>query len=177
MLNLHQQLAEAQAALRDAEDTFKLVKAKVEQEAIASAFNDYGKNERDRERFLTNALAGDIDYARALLRLRRSELAVDQLKAALAMQEDDRRTYEWSVRAALAEALGGQREPFEAAMDEAVDDGADRMTATQVGRQPQPNYSTLADDVEVPAAPQALQRHGLDRDGYLIDTSDWYGRD
>jgi hypothetical protein len=121
MLNLHQQLAEAQAALRDAEDTFKLVKAKVEQEAIASAFNDYGKNERDRERFLTNALAGDTGYARALLRLRRSELAVDQLKAALATQEEDRRAYEWSVRAALVEALGMRREPFDAAMDEAVD--------------------------------------------------------
>jgi hypothetical protein len=121
MTNLHQQLAEAQAALRDAEDTYKLVKAKAEQDAIIGANNDYGKNADERERFLIIALARDTNYARALVRLRHSELAVDQLKAALATQEDDRRAREWSVRAALVEALGVQREPFDAAMDEAVD--------------------------------------------------------
>jgi hypothetical protein len=116
-MNLHEQLAEAQAALRDAEDTHRLVKTKAEQDAIIGANNDYGRNERDRERFLILALARDVNYARALLRLRHSELAVDQIKAALAMQEDDRRAWEWSIRAALVEALGTRREPFDAAMD------------------------------------------------------------
>jgi hypothetical protein len=195
MLNLHQQLAEAQAALRDAEDTYKLIKVITEQRAIDAVSGSYGKNADERERFLILALAGDTNYARALVRLRRAEQAVDQLKAALATQEDDRRAYEWSVRAALVEALGQRREPFDAAMDEAAendllaacrnlikwydqeetertewvgvcefeallqddDDGlADiveqaRTAVTQRGqRRPQPNYSALADDVEVP---------------------------
>jgi hypothetical protein len=100
-MNLHQQLAEAQRAQRDAEDTFKLVKAITEQRAIDAVSGSYGKNADERERFLILALAGDTNYARALVRLRRAEQAVDQLKAALATQEDDRRAYEWPVRAAL----------------------------------------------------------------------------
>lgn len=149
-MNLHQQLAEAQAALRDAEDYYKSIKAEAEHRAIDAAGGKYGANDKERERFLVIALAGDTNYARALLRLRHAELAVDQIKAALAAADDDRRAYEWSVRAALVEVLGAQREPFDAAMDAAMDDGADRMAAIQVGCRPQPNYSALADDVEIP---------------------------
>jgi hypothetical protein len=152
-MNLHEQLAEAQRAQRDAEDTHKLIKARAEQDAIDAVGGSYGKNADERERFLILALAADIDYARALLRLRRSELAVDQLKAALATQEDDRRAYEWSVRAALVEALGGQREPFDAAMDEAVDCATMRRDFISAlneldNRANEVPYAAFADDAE-----------------------------
>jgi hypothetical protein len=152
-MNLHQQLAEAQRAQRDAEDTFKLVKAITEQRAIDAVSGSYGKNADERERFLILALAGDTNYARALVRLRRAEQAVDQLKAALATQEDDRRAYEWPVRAALVEALGARREPFDAAMDEAVDCATMRRDFINAlsgldNRANEVPYAAFADDVE-----------------------------
>lgn len=157
MINLHQQLAEAQRALRDAEDTYKLVKAAAELRAIADANDDYGHNERERERYLILALAGDTNHTRTLLHLRHAEAAVDRLKAALAAQEDDRRAYEWSIRAALVEALGAQREPFDAAMDAAVDCTAMRRDFISALNEPDPadQAATKAErlyitDVEVP---------------------------
>ncbi len=113
MTTLHHQLADAQGALRDAEDFYRLCKAMAEERA-----NIEGRNEAERTRKLIIAIAADADYGRALFRLRGAEQAVDRLKADLAAQEDDRRAYEWSIRAGLVEALGSH-EPFDAAMDAA----------------------------------------------------------
>jgi hypothetical protein len=119
MTTLHHQLADAQGALRDAEDTYKVIKARAEQNAIETGCD--GKNEAERTRKITLALSADATYGRALFRLRQAEQTTDRLKAAIAAQEDDRRAYEWSIRAALVEALGQRQELFDAAMDEATD--------------------------------------------------------
>jgi hypothetical protein len=125
-MNLHSQLAEALGALRDAEDHYKLVKATAEQNAIDHGCE--GKNEAERGRKLTLAIAGDVAYARALYHLRQAEQTVDRLKAAIATADDDQQAYRWSIRAALVEALGGSKsEPFDGAMDAVVDKKLDEV--------------------------------------------------
>jgi hypothetical protein len=145
MTTLHHQLAEAQGALRDAEDFYKLCKANAEDRA-----NVDGKNAEERSRKLTIAISADADYGRALFRLRSAEQAVDRLKADLAAQDDDRRAWEWSIRAGLVEALGQRREPFDAAMDETLDEEATKAALDYVALRREQRQTDYVGDIVQP---------------------------
>lgn len=110
-------LTEAKAALRDAQDDYKLTRAQSEQQAIAGGIN--GKNADERERNLLVALNDDLYHNRALARLRGHEHTVDRIEAQLESLLDDRRAWEWSIRSALIDALGQSGKDDTQAFDDA----------------------------------------------------------
>ena len=98
-------LAEAKITLRELEQEAETVKAIAETLAIATANGDYGKNEADRKRFLTVALAHDGNYGNALAELSEAQAAVDRFTAELAIADDTRRTRQLEVLDRQAQAL------------------------------------------------------------------------
>lgn len=143
MTTLHDDLASARAALRAAQDAYKLETAAAEQRAIAALNGSAGKNEDERKRNLTLALAQDAAYTQALTWLRSAEFAVDRLEAALARQQDARREREWAIRLRMVEALEARAvypddgEPMDAVMDDEIADAAwENAHGTYNGRVP-----------------------------------------
>ena len=126
MQELRLAVADARSALRTAKDNHELAKAEAEQRAIDSGVN--GKNETERTRNLTLALAQDRLYQEAHLQLRQWEAEVERREALLEAACDDRRNTEWQIRARLADALfraGVQTDHADATGDGAFDDTAD----------------------------------------------------
>lgn len=126
MSNLRLQLADARAALRNAKDNHDMVKAQAEQQAIDHGFAG-GKNTEERSRSLTIALIDDRRYQEVLSRLRNAEHQVDHIQAMLDNADDDRRAYEWSIRAALCDALGKAGSDDRAAFDQTADNATDTL--------------------------------------------------
>lgn len=130
MTTLHDDLASARAALRAAQDASKLETAAAEQRAIAALNGSAGKNEDERKRNLTIALARDADYTGALAWLRSCEFAVDRLEAALERQRDARREQEWAIRLRMVEVLEARAvypdegEPMDSVLDDEIADDA-----------------------------------------------------
>lgn len=105
MTNPRMQLAEAKIALREQEQETETIKAIAETLAIATANGDYGKNEADRKRFLTVALAHDGNYGNALAELGEAQAAVDRLTAEIAIADDERKARHLNVLDRQAQAL------------------------------------------------------------------------
>lgn len=125
------QLASARDQLRHAKDMHEMVKAEAEQRAIDAAGGSIGKNEAERSRALTLALARDPQYRGALTQVRVYEAEVDRLEALLEGARDARRLDEWSIRARLAEALlyaGIQSDHTDLTGDASFDDATDHLT-------------------------------------------------
>lgn len=119
-------LADARANLRTAKDTLEIVRAEAEQRCIDLAGGAIGKNETERSRALTLALARDPQYIRALSQARRVEAEVERLDALLEGAKDGRRLEEWTIRARLADALlGVHSDHADRAGDTAFDDALD----------------------------------------------------
>lgn len=116
LARLRLRLAEAKAVLRNAQDDYKLAKAHAEQVTSID-----GKNEAERMRKLTIALAEDVYHSRALQALRQAEYEVDRVEAAIESLLDDRRAWEWSIRSALIDALGQAGKDDGAAFDGMLD--------------------------------------------------------
>lgn len=121
LTTVRQQLADAKATLRITQDEYKVAKAQAEQIA-----NVDGKNEAERARKLTIAVAEDRYHNRALAQLREAEHIVDRLEAQLESILDDRRAWEWAIRSELIDALGQTRKDDTSAFDGAMDDQVDR---------------------------------------------------
>ncbi len=122
---IHHQIATARTMLQACKDREKLTRAVAEQQAIASGAAG-GKNAEERERSLAIALASNPDYQLAHESLRESEDMLAQLEADLESFRDARRQEEWSIRAALVDALTRRSIPSDApGSDESFDDAAD----------------------------------------------------
>lgn len=116
--DLRTQLADARAMLRTIKDGYETTKAICEMQTPTS-----GKNADDRKRELTVALANDPRHQSALRQLRAAEARIDHVQAQIEAEEDARRDREWSIRARLADALGGtghEDTAFEAVADRRV---------------------------------------------------------
>jgi hypothetical protein len=109
-------LAQEKTALRTATDDYKVIKARAEQRAIESGVN--GRNAEERERNLLVALDADAAYQTVLITLRQVESDIDRTEAQIESLLDDRRSYEWAIRSALVDALGGAGKDDGAAFDE-----------------------------------------------------------
>ena len=125
------QLASVRDQLRHAKDTLTLTQAEAEQRAIDLAGGAIGKNEAERTRALTLALARDSAYRGALTAVRVYEAEVDRLEALLEGAKDARRVDEWAIRARLADALltaGVLSDSLDTNGDDAFDDTTDHFT-------------------------------------------------
>lgn len=111
--NLRQRLADAKTALREQEQYLETAKAIAETEAIDAAGGEYGKNEADRKRFLTTALAQNFDYDGALAYTNELRATVDQLSAEIATMDDDRA----AARLAAQERLSAAIDHFASALE------------------------------------------------------------
>lgn len=140
MYTTRRDLAQIEVALSHARDDEKVERARAEQRAIAAADGNYGKNETDRQRHLTLAVAEDKGYLAAQRRVRELEGTCARIKAHLAGYEDERRAAEWQIRQQLVAALlkrcataeDGDR-AFDQAADAEVDsDFFDRTPAHEV---------------------------------------------
>jgi hypothetical protein len=105
MTNPRMQLAEAKITLRELEQEAETIKAIAETEIIAETNGDYGKNEADRKRYLTVALAHDGNYGNALAELSEAQATVDRLTAELAIFDDERKARQLNVLDRQAAAL------------------------------------------------------------------------
>jgi hypothetical protein len=125
------QLATVRDQLRHAKDILVLTQAEAEQRAIDLAGGQIGKNEAERTRALTLALARDSQYRGALTAVRCHEAEIDRLEALLEGAKDARRVDEWAIRARLADALltaGVSSDHLDTNGDNAFDDTADHLT-------------------------------------------------
>ena len=83
------ELAVARSRLRYEGDRLVEATALAEQRAIEAAGEaGYGKNERDRERYLTLALVEDADFRSVRATYRECQRGVDELQARLDCQHD-----------------------------------------------------------------------------------------
>lgn len=99
------QLTQARLTLSDAREHFDLIKAKAEQRAIHALNGSAGKNDEERKRNLTIALATDSEYLRARQWVRDCERQVAEAETDLEIFSDQRRAEEWNVRLQLIIAL------------------------------------------------------------------------
>jgi hypothetical protein len=173
MQELRAQLADARGRLRGTKDAYELAKAEAEQRAIEAGCN--GKNAEERGRSLLVAVSKDDQYLVAKAQLRYAENEVERLDALLEGARDARRYDEWQIRARLADALlqagvqsdgdSGAEGAFDDGMDAAVDEeifAHDRTEDNGMSngslnsshyagkRRPQPTYSMLEQDEELP---------------------------
>lgn len=122
---LRLRLVDAQARLRSAKDDHGRIKAEREQAAIRAANGSLGKNQDERDRALTVALASDPEYTRARAFLRDAESTVDLITTQIENALDLRRGKEWQIRAHLADVLaelGVPSDSTEPAGDSCFDD-------------------------------------------------------
>ena len=101
-------LAEAKATLRTAKDTYEMMRAIAEIDAVEN-HGVNGKNAEERARNMTVALLNHEGYKGSLAHLRECERQVDELNAMIAVEEDAIRAAELAARERLAEALMGKR--------------------------------------------------------------------
>lgn len=134
-MSIHHKLAGSRARLRDAKDEYERVRAFAEQRAIVGLNGTIGKNEEERKRNLTIALADDKEYQAALKTLREWETVVDRLEADLEDARDRRRDHEWKIRSKLADALwrcGIESNSDDPPGDVAFDDTMDHETLSRL---------------------------------------------
>lgn len=108
----------------------KAIKALAEQDIIAEKGASLGKNAEERDRNLTIGLMGHKGYQIALQYHRALEEAAAMLKADLDLYKDARRQEEWSIRAALVDALNRRNlpsDPIDQGFDEGVTDDIDNL--------------------------------------------------
>lgn len=93
LADLRSELVGARAELRCYEDAVKAERARAEQRAIGTAGSIYGslKNEAERTRFLTLALAEDAEYRMAIQDEEGARYTVETLEAQIGIHEDARR--------------------------------------------------------------------------------------
>ncbi len=106
-MSARKDLARARTRLRDAEDVYRRVKAKVERRSIddAGGPKQLGSNESERERALLLALENEREYLDAREYFRRCQSDVDILQAQLDDQIDERRKLDRQSRDRLSAAL------------------------------------------------------------------------
>lgn len=112
-------LSEWRSALKEHQAFLVYCEARV----VATAVS--GKNETERKANLILALGSDQAYTDALAIVRSDETAIEMLEAKIENARDERRSYEWSIRLRLVEAL--ERQLNATNQDSAFDDVADRM--------------------------------------------------
>lgn len=141
LMHFRMQLADAKAYLRTCKDQYETTRAICEMRVQTT-----GKNEADRKRELTVALSQDTQHTIALTQLREAEARIENLQAAIEVEEDARREREWAIRERLAAALGGQTEDavFDHTQDRALYQGSTAAYASRA-RGPDGNAATLDD--------------------------------
>jgi hypothetical protein len=158
-------LAQEKVALRDATDDYKVIKARAEQRAIEGGVN--GKNADERERNLLVALQDNENYQEALITLRQCEADIDRTEAQIESLLDDRRSYEWAIRSALVDALGGAGKDDGAAFDGALDAfGGD----PDAGRDPDPDADLQAERYTSNFSATLRRQYPP------TDTREWFGK-
>jgi hypothetical protein len=130
MTSIYHEVASAEMAVSNAQAELKVVKARAEQDVIASLNGQYGKNAEERERQLIIGLSEHKPYQIVLKLVRQHEVKLAELKADLDVYKDARRQEEWSIRANLIAVLARRNldtDTIDGAFDSALDaDGFDQ---------------------------------------------------
>lgn len=122
-------------ALQEARDEYELERARAEQRALIKMNGSAGRNEEERRRNLTVALAEDEQFIKARRWLRQCEAQVAEAERDLEIALDQRRAEEWGIRLQLVVALDRAGVRSDAPGDDSsIDDAADEEVMSNLAQ-------------------------------------------
>lgn len=151
MTRIYHDVALLEQAHSNAQADLKVHQAQAERDIIAQSNGDYGKNDKERDRYLLCKLAEHQGYQAALKNARQIEAQLREAKADLELYKDIQRQDRWAVRAQMVAVLNRRGLPvepadglFDRAMDEETWDAS--QYAAQNGYDPADDPEAYADD-------------------------------